>query len=71
MSVFSFVIICIAGTVVIGIAGLMIDTLLDKKEDVGYDHHGNKIAHNWTGGLILLWWTLCGIWSLFLLALSR
>jgi len=49
----------------------MIDTLLDKEEGVGYDHHGNKIAHNWTGGLILLWWTLCGIWSLFLLALSR
>jgi len=57
MSVFSFMTIGIVGTVVIGAAG--------------YDHHGNEIAHNWTGGLVLLWWTLCGIGGLFLSALPH
>ena len=61
MSVFSFMTICIVGTVVI-------DNRLDKEEGIGYDHHGNEIAHNWTGGLVLLWWTLCGIGGLFLSA---
>ena len=60
--------ICIVGTVVIGAAGLIIDNRLDKEEGIGYDHHGNEIAHNWTGGLVLLWWTLCGIGGLFLSA---
>ncbi len=68
MSVFSFMTICIVGTVVIGAAGLIVDNRLDKKEGVGYDHHGNEIAHNWTGGLVLLWWTLCCIGGLFLSA---
>lgn len=54
MSVFSFMTICIVGTVVIGAAGLIIDNRLDKEEGIGYDHHGNEIAHNWTGGLVLL-----------------
>ena len=63
MSVFSFMTICIVGTVVIGAAGLIIDNRLDKEEGIGYE-----IAHNWTGGLVLLWWTLCGIGGLFLSA---
>ena len=67
MSVFSFMTICIVGTVVIGAAGLIIDNRLDKEEGIGYDHHGNEIAHNWTGGLVLLWWTLCGIGPRFLI----
>ena len=56
---------------VIGAAGLIIDNRLDKEEGIGYDHHGNEIAHNWTGGLVLLWWTLCGIGGLFLSALPH
>ena len=53
MSVFSFMTICIVGTVVIGAAGLIIDNRLDKEEGIGYDH---------------LWWTLCGIGGLCLSA---
>ena len=56
-----FAFFCIAGVglVVVAIVGQVIDNRLDKKYGVSYDHYGNEIAHNSTGGLILVWCLLC------------
>ena len=58
-----FAFFCIAGVglVVVAIVGLVIDNRLDKNYGVSYDHYGNEIAHNSTGGLILVWCLLCAV----------
>ena len=56
-----FFCIVIVGSFLIGIIGLIIDSHLDKKHGVRYDHHGNEIAHNSTGELIFMWWCFCGL----------
>lgn len=58
---FTFLCIACVCLILVAIVGLVIDNRLDKKHGVSYDQYGNEIAHNSTGGLILVWCLLCAV----------